>query len=111
MISRPQAPPTKFKTMNCTRLIGAESAEKPCPCQGPERLWGGVDRCTRESSVFGRSAGFQTGLERVGRLVDTLQPVDRLSRFGNRRSAKNSGIPVSVATRFSLRCIDPAGWG
>ena len=36
-----------------------------------------------------RSAGFQTGLERVGGLADTLQQQDTASRFGNRRSAND----------------------
>ena len=35
------------------------------------------------------SAGFQTGLERVGGMVDTLRPEHTLRRFGNRRSAKD----------------------
>ena len=46
----------------------------------------------REDSALGRSADFQTGLERVGGLVDRLQPEPTLSRFGNRRSAKESRI-------------------
>ena len=48
---------------------------------------------SRKSLVLGRSAGFQTGLERVFSLVDTLQAEDTLSRFGNRRSGKDSRLP------------------
>ena len=44
----------------------------------------------RESLGLRRSAGFQTGLERMSGLVDTLRPEDTSSRFGNRRSAKDS---------------------
>jgi len=40
-------------------------------------------------------------LERVGGLVDTLQPEDALSRFGNWRSAKNWYAPVRGARRPS----------
>lgn len=48
--------------------------------------------------VLRRSAGFQTGLQREGGLVDALQPEDTLSRFGNQRSAKDFGIrPLGTA--------------
>ena len=43
---------------------------------------------SRESLALGRSAGFQTGLKRMGGWVDTLQPEDTLAQCGNRRSAK-----------------------
>jgi hypothetical protein len=56
---------------------------------GAWKAQGGIGRI-RESLVLRRSADFQTGLERMSGLVDTLQLEDTLSRFGNRRSAKDS---------------------
>ncbi len=50
-----------------------------------------------------QNAGFQTGLERVGGLVDTLPPEHTLSRFGNRRSARVPG------TRACVHCGKTAG--
>lgn len=48
------------------------------------------------------SAGFQTGLERVGR-VETLQPEDTLSRFGNRHSGSAVGLGGGWSCRTSLQ--------
>ena len=53
-------------------------------------IWRNPIGRTSESFVLRRSAGFQTGLERAGGLVDSLRSEDMLSRFGNQRSAKNS---------------------
>jgi hypothetical protein len=45
-----------------------------------------------EARALKGSADFQTGLERVDVWVAVLQPRDTLSRFGNRRSAEDSGM-------------------
>ena len=49
-------------------------------------------RRAREPLILRRSTGFQTGLELVSGLANTLETEDALSRFGNQRSAKDSGM-------------------
>ena len=69
------------------------SSDWPGACQS-HSVGPFLDGRIRESLVLRRSAGFQTGLERAGGLVD-LQPEHTLSRFGNRRSAKDSRMRPS----------------
>ena len=62
----------------------------------------------RESLALGRSAGLQTGLEQVGGMVDTLQPEHTLSRFENRRSAKDSRMRSPQCVFYRHRAPDGA---
>ena len=60
-----------------------------------------------ESLVFRRSAGFRTGLGRAGGLVDSLQPEDTLSRFGNLRSAKDWRMRPNLGQAGGNDLINP----
>ena len=53
------------------------------------------------------SAGFLTSFERVGGLVDTLQPEDTLSRFGNLRSAKDWRMRPNLGQAGGNDLINP----
>jgi hypothetical protein len=78
--------------------LGEEAAipgSRSCPCL-PPRLCPSP-RPSPCNGERGTSIDYyrQMVLERVGGLVDTLPPVDTLSRFGNRRSAKYSRMRPS----------------
>jgi hypothetical protein len=75
---------------NSAQLLRAETKEAIAICQRWIMTGHILIGRSRESLALGRSAGFQTGLKRVGGLADTFQPEDMLSRFGNQRSAKHT---------------------
>ena len=91
---------------------GAEAVVLNIPARwaGGGSQWKRVrDGRIRKSLVLRRSAGFQTSLERVGGMVAPLPPKHTLSRFGNRRSAKDSRMRPELLGRWTKACLFSVG--